>query len=246
MGDFVEEAVVVAEDSEEEAVSAVMKKVDKRHLRKISRMLSEVDVSVLEEQETVAKTEEEEVAVRKVLHSVETRNVRKISHSLRGVDVSRVLRHFRELHQDKLGQTVAARSSAVSLDREDRQRAALRQRLPLPEAYMEEEETEEETDPLSSSESSSAGSERSLTISSLVYTSNNNIMDINQNSVDNLDSPSKNNHEFVQFAESTDLLTTLRTFADLRKNIKIGENLKTFRGVFPALQQKVANRIPHR
>ena len=243
VGDFVEEAVVVVEDSEEEAVSAVMKKVDKRHLRKISRMLSEVDVSVLEERDTVAKTEEEEVAVRKVLHSVETRNVRKISHSLRGVDVSRVLRHFRDLHQDKLGQKVSGRSPPVSLAREDRPRAALSQRLPL---HMEEEESGEETDPLSSSESSSGGSERSLNISSLVYTSNNNIMDINQNSVDSLDSPSKNNHEFVHFAESPDLLTVLRTFADLRQNLNIAENLKTFRQVFPALQQKLANRIPHR
>ena len=58
-------------------VEKVMKKVDNRNLRRISRMLLESDVKAAEEQEKL-----KDISIQKVMKSVETRNIRKISKSL--------------------------------------------------------------------------------------------------------------------------------------------------------------------
>ena len=58
-------------------VEKVMKKVDNRNLRRISRMLLESDVKAAEEQEKL-----KDISMQKVMKSVETRNIRKISKSL--------------------------------------------------------------------------------------------------------------------------------------------------------------------
>ena len=65
------------QDMNKEEVERVMKKVDNRNLRRISRMLLEADVKAAEEQEKL-----KDISMQKVLKSVETRNIRKISKSL--------------------------------------------------------------------------------------------------------------------------------------------------------------------
>ena len=64
-------------DFDEEEVEKVMKKVDNRNLRRISRMLIEADVKAVEEQERL-----KDLSMQKVFKSVETRNIRKVSKSL--------------------------------------------------------------------------------------------------------------------------------------------------------------------
>ena len=65
------------QDTNKEEVEKVMKKVDNRNLRRISRMLLEADVKAAEEQEKL-----KDISMQKVFKSVETRNIRKISKSL--------------------------------------------------------------------------------------------------------------------------------------------------------------------
>ena len=65
------------QDMNKEEVEKVMKKVDNRNLRRISRMLLEADVKAAEEQEKL-----KDISMQKVFKSVETRNIRKISKSL--------------------------------------------------------------------------------------------------------------------------------------------------------------------
>ena len=69
--------VSLMKDVNKEEVEKVMKKVDNRNLRRISRMLLEADVKAAEEQEKL-----KDISMQKVLKSVETRNIRKISKSL--------------------------------------------------------------------------------------------------------------------------------------------------------------------
>ena len=64
-------------DLDKEEVEKVMKKVDNRNLRRISRMLIEADVKAVEEQERL-----KDLSLQKVFKSVETRNIRKVSKSL--------------------------------------------------------------------------------------------------------------------------------------------------------------------
>ena len=64
-------------DFDKEEVEKVMKKVDNRNLRRISRMLIEADVKAVEEQERL-----KDLSMQKVFKSVETRNIRKVSKSL--------------------------------------------------------------------------------------------------------------------------------------------------------------------
>ena len=67
----------VMKDLDKEEVEKVMKKVDNRNLRRISRMLIEADVKAVEEQERL-----KDLSMQKVFKSVETRNIRKVSKSL--------------------------------------------------------------------------------------------------------------------------------------------------------------------
>jgi hypothetical protein len=218
--------------AEDDAVRAAMRRVDSRNLRRISRVLSGVDVA--------AVAAPEDPAVRRVLRSVETRSVRKISKSLQGVDVSRVLGHFTRLSE----------AAGCPAGRREARPGPFRPRhVTLPEAATEEESSEE-TDPLSSSESSVTGSERSFTASTLIYTNpgpNAELKDINQNAVlDEIDS-SKSEHEFVRFAECQDLPEVLSRFRALLARLVPAPGLRpTLPAILPALRKALAGQVPHR
>ena len=81
----------VMKDLDKEEVEKVMKKVDNRNLRRISRMLIEADVKAVEEQERL-----KDLSMQKVFKSVETRNIRKVSKSLQ------VWKKYIELHPVRL------------------------------------------------------------------------------------------------------------------------------------------------
>ena len=67
----------LTQDMDKEEVEKVMKRVDNRNLRRISRMLLESNTKAAEEQEKL-----KDISMQKVFKSVETRNIRKISKSL--------------------------------------------------------------------------------------------------------------------------------------------------------------------
>merc|ERR1719209_2587724 len=142
--------VSLMQDMDKEEVEKVMKKVDNRNLRRISRMLLEADVKAAEEQEKL-----KDISMQKVFKSVETRNIRKISKSLQGVDVSRVLSHF-----SALSHSTSSRGPRVP----SKPPYAKAKHVTLFEAN--DGDSSEETDPLSSSESSYSESERSFKTSS--------------------------------------------------------------------------------
>ena len=217
------------EDEDRDVVAEVMKKVDSRNLRRISRMLVEADVKVLEEQN------KKDMAVARVAKSLESRNLRKISKSLQGVDVSRVLSHFTALSQG--GATPVARLPRMPYSKA--------KHVTVHEAG---EESGEETDPLSSSESS-CGSERSFTTSSLVYNNNmmnnNAVKDLNANPIVDEQDSLKGNHEFVRFAESTELEEVLEVFEGLRREAGV-EGQATLHTTLPGLRGSLGPRIPHR
>ena len=219
-----QQEVMVVE--EEDAVRAVMKKVDNRNLRKLSRMLSVVPV-----EELAVPEQEVEQEVAQVLRSVESRSLRKISRSLQGVDVSRVLSHFRALGEGRT-QMQYSKSKHVTVHEAE-----------------EEDESFSETDPLSSSDTSSE-SERSFPTSSLIYSNihhvNNNILEVNRNAMDDPDSPLKSEHEFVKFAESTELLEVLHLFQQIRNNLGVDQQAKSLKGVFPELKKGLRGKVPNR
>jgi len=235
--------VSLMKDVNKEEVEKVMKKVDNRNLRRISRMLLEADVKAAEEQEKL-----KDISMQKVLKSVETRNIRKISKSLQGVDVSRVLSHF-----SALSQGTSPRSQPVL----PKTSYAKTKHVTVFEAY--DEGSSEETDPLSSSESSYAESERSFKTSSMVYSSNrNNNITMNNNNNNNVspkdlssspgDEPDalKRDHVFVKFAESQEMREVLQLYSDLKSELGLEDRPSTFTGQFQRMKQGLVGKVPDR
>ena len=56
----------------------------------------------------------------------------------------------------------------------------------------------------------------------------------------------KRDHEFVRFAESTDLLEVLDIFFTIKKNLGLEVHSGTFRNVFPILKAELKSKIPYR
>ena len=56
----------------------------------------------------------------------------------------------------------------------------------------------------------------------------------------------KRDHEFVRFAESTDLLEVLDIFFTIKNNLGLEVHSGTFRNVFPILKAELKSKIPYR
>ena len=56
----------------------------------------------------------------------------------------------------------------------------------------------------------------------------------------------KRDHQFVRFAESTDLLEVLSIFSNIKNNLGLEVHSWTFKNVFPILKDELKSKIPHR
>jgi len=111
----------------------------------------------------------------------------------------------------------------------------------------EDEESSDEIELLSSEEDSSINQspeQRDVSDEEL----NNNLEDDGENSyiiTDEYDSK-KNEHDFVKFAESTNMLQVLDIFRNIKENLGLEVHPGTFKNVFYILKEELRQKIPYR